>query len=327
MGDQDDVVLVTTTMSDLSRAKRFLLCVCMLRYSRFYLEDYDVVCPLQPLRCVLDRNFVREACRIQLSRNNNSIHSIVSHLCRTPRVSNEIVQNCIPQKPPCRVVEMACGGMSRIYAFADDRPVVIKVTDCSRGVGRYELECYKYLKKHGFETPSIRYAAMYGSLKLFIMDRQHFNLTTALIAISRDDGNNNGKYMDCIMHNVKYLLLKLRINKISFCDFSPDNITVRVGADGTSDLLLIDPQFCIDTDLLSKKTGRHWAHNIDRVHFAYKVRALAIGISSMHAVSDRVCMELLGRIPTEKETRRWLLKTLPDGMRIAYDTVCQMYGK
>jgi len=125
------------------------------------------------------------------------------------------------------------------------------------------------------------------------------------------------------MHNVRYLLGKIQEEGITFSDFSPDNIMVDVNERGSAQLLMIDPQFATTTGALAKHLGRRWAENIDRIHFAYKVRTLDMANSTqaMHRIALGVCREFLGHVPSDARIRHWVLAVLPKGLRVAYDTI------
>ena len=117
------------------------------------------------------------------------------------------------------------------------------------------------------------------------------------------------------------VLHSFKLKNITYCDFSPDNIMIDIDPlTLRGRCILIDPQFAITTSRLAVSMGRHWAENLDRVHFSYKIRTLALEDPSVMRLAIKICTEFLGYVPSAKKTKRWILNVLPDGLRIAYDS-------
>lgn len=310
----------TTTMSDLSPLAKFLLCMSSsMPLTKFHLAYRSMETPDSPVDIRFTANFLKDAYTV-LSDRNSTILQTVTSLCRTSPLDTKTIEQCIPTKYS-NVRELTCGGMSRIYSCRD-ADVVIKTTDCSRGLGLHEYDSYQMLSSHSFPVPSIHYAAMYNTYLLMILSRHSFSLSTLLITLARRNAPRDSGMLETILLNVAFLVRRLKETGITYCDFSPDNIMIDVNPDDmTGRCILIDPQFVMHTTTLAKKLGANWADNIDRVHFAYKVRALAINEPYMLPIARAVCTTMLGYVPSTRQTKRWILNVLPDGLRIAYDAM------
>jgi len=316
--------LATTTVSDPSPLVKFLLCSSSsLPLSKFHLKDRDIEKPEQIMPMQFTKDTYTLASRMRVERNGRMLRN-ATRLCRTPRLEIDVIKRCIPAKYTT-VRELTCGGMSRIYeARSEDQVVVVKTTDCSRGLGMHEYACFEFLEEKGLPIPHIMYIAMYGKILIMILPQYTFSLSSLLFALAARHRQTveDRTLLDATLHNIRYLLKQFKDQKISYCDFSPDNIMVDVDPKTMAGrLVLIDPQFALPMTHLTKKIGKHWAQNIDRVHFAYKIRVLAMTDSHMDHIANRICTEFLGFVPTEKETKRWILNVLPHGLRVAYDCI------
>lgn len=320
--DSDE--LSTTTVSDLSPMAKFFLCSSSsLPLTKFHLSYRSMDEPAEPVGIPFTRSFLSETYRIRSVRNSRILRHVTS-LCRTSPLETHVISRCIPSKY-VNVKELTCGGMSRIYSAQslNGPAVVIKTTDCSRGLGLHEYTSYHMLARANLPIPSIHHVAMYGKYLIIILSRHSFSLSSLLLALAgHTPSSETTNILDALLHNVRFLLRSFREKNITYCDFSPDNIMVDVDPETlTGKCILIDPQFAVHTSRLTNVMGRHWADNIDRVHFAFKVRALAMQEPPMFPLANRVCTEFLGYMPSEKQTKRWILNVLPDGLRIAYDSV------
>lgn len=305
----------TTTVSDPSMFAKFFLCSC----GKYRLPDRLIEQPRAPRPMVFTRAFLQHATQVRTERNSHMLKH-VSDLCRTPRLPPDVIAKCIPAKY-ARVSEMTCGGMSRIYAASADHMehVVIKTTDCSRGLGIHEYACYDMLARCGLPIPKIKYVAMYGQILIMILSRHTLSLSSLLLALADRPAS---PLLDAVIHNVRHLLALLREARISYCDFSPDNIMVDVDPETLQGrFVIIDPQFALSMGFLTKKIGGSWARNVDRVHFAHKMQTLAMSEPRLRAIAARICEDFLGGIPSDAQTKRWILSVLPDGLRIAYDCI------
>lgn len=328
MGDE----LSTTTVSDSSTFVKFVTCCCPLSsipMSRFYLHNRSLPTTSTHPNCLrFSKERLDQAAKTRTIRDFKMLQSVTS-LCRTPRLDVQFVAKCIPDSYK-DVRELTCGGMSRIFSATSGHGtsssnVVIKVTDCSRGLGMHEYDCYTLLAQNGFNIPTIDYVAKYGNTLIMILSRYAFSLSSLFFSLATTNSHNQGtnpRILDDIIECVCCLLNKLKERDIAYCDFSPDNIMVDI--DTTTlcgKLVLIDPQFALPMSHLASKLGRHWAENIDRVHFAHKVRILALQDRRLSHISDTICTKFLGHVPSEKETTKWVLNVLPHGLRIAYDSI------
>lgn len=308
----------TTTVSDPSFFARFFLC----SKGKFRLDDHDIPRPRVPRSMHLTPSFLKHAGHVRSERNSHMLRH-VSKLCRTPRLHPDVIAKCIPPKY-MGVHELTCGGMSRIYTArveGTNEYVVIKTTDCSRGLGVHEYACYSMLARHGVPIPEIKYVAMYGKTLIMILSKLTLSLSSFLLACADHPAAERALF-DPVIHNVQYLLALLGDESISYCDFSPDNIMVDVDLHTLEGrLVLIDPQFALSMGYLTKKIGRSWAHNVDRVHFAYKIQTLAMSEPRLRPIAARICTAFLGFVPSDEHTKTWVLNVLPDGLRIAYDCI------
>ena len=317
--------LSTTTVSDISPLAQFFLCSSSsLPLSKFHLPYRKIDEPGSAVDIVFTRGVLDDAYRIRSVRNSQILRRVTS-LCRTSRLETSVIAKCIPAVYT-DVEEMTCGGMSRIYSAKSvdntEPPVVVKTTDCSRGLGLYEYDSYMMLARKNFQIPSIHYVAMYSNYLIIILSRHSFSLSSLLLALAGRNSPGDLGMLESIMHNIRHLLYSFRLKNITYCDFSPDNIMIDVDPGTlTGKFVLIDPQFAVHTSRLSNIIGHNWVDNIDRVHFAYKVRALAIQEPSMQNLAYKVCTEFLGYVPSPKHTKRWILNVLPDGLRIAYECI------
>lgn len=312
--------LTTTTVCDASLFMKFLLCCSSsVPLGKFHLVDRSLTSPDTLPVLNFTPGFIRDANKVRSMRNSRMLRH-VAELCRTPRLDSSIIARCIPSKYS-DVMELTCGGMSRIYtAHTENTEVIIKVTDCSRGLGVYEYQSYKLLRRAGFSVPPIYYVAMYGKFLIMIMPRLTFSLASLYLTFAERGRQEDEPLFDAVHQSVSYMLNALRAKKIAVNDFSPDNVMVQIDSKTLQGkLVLIDPQFTLPMRELSM--GRGWVENIDRVHFAYKVMALAMQDTRMFPIAKRICTEYLGFVPTAKGTKRWILNVLPYGLRIAYDSI------
>lgn len=330
MGDDE---LRTTIVSNPTIVEKFFLCLCFsssLPLTKFYLRDKVIDAPLVEIPMSFKSDFLKLAERNRLEGNKEMLHHVES---MTASLQVSVVQKCIPSRYT-NVRPLTCGGMSRIYAArSPTSDVVIKITDCSKGLGMYEYECFERLASKGFRIPHIHYMAMYGRYHIMILSRHAFTLSTFLITLAeKNQGQALSEEDECLLgaavSNLKYILRLLRHHDISFCDLSPDNIMVDINpVNGHGRFVLIDPQFAVPSHPLAKKIGRRWAENIDRVHFAFKIRTLAASDPRLTSIADFICLELLGYIPTECAARKWVLTVLPHGLRIAHDCLAELKSK
>lgn len=311
--EERDETLSATTVSDISVLKSLFVCFCCK--SKYVLDERHLLLPSTPRKITFSRQFTAYATLERIARNIGNLTSVVTVLCQTPYISRAALKTYLPDTYT-NITEVTCGGMSRVYsAVVHGVDVIVKVTDCSRGIGTKEVEAYIDLREKGVDVANILRAIKRGKTHILVMKRYQFTLSSVLVALLKHPDCYIERYLGDLLHNVKHVLCQLQSAGLTYGDFSPDNIM----CDDHGQLLLIDPQFCVPTSKLAKKVGHLWARNIDRVLFAFKVRALAMSMNTagMRYISDLVCDDFLGRRPTDGETRKFLLKVLPDALRMA----------
>jgi len=319
--------LSVTAVGDMSWLSSWLLCHwCTGLYMRrrFRLNDHEIAYPHRTMPMMFDTDFIEQAIDVRVHRDRHTLGSVISTLCRTPVISISFLSQCLPDRFT-HLAPMTCGGMSRVFSAHDTAtgdPVVVKVTECSRGCGLYEMSSYKLLASRSLPIAKVYYTAMYENIHIMVMKRYPFTLSSVLLAISQRYVEYQA-YLGPLLHNIRYILGRLREERITFSDFSPDNIMVDVREDGSARCILIDPQFATEKAHITRTLGRQWTDHIDRVHFAYKVRTLYMAHRTLEVqcVTGKVCQDLLAHVPSEATIRAWILKVLPQGLRVAYDAI------
>jgi hypothetical protein len=209
------------------------------------------------------------------------------------------------------------GGMGRIYALKDPDKV-LKVTDVARGWCKYERSNYTILQR--LHIPC---AVVYTSVTrrvddtvyvLSVMERLEFTMTAFIRAAGRANVHPHD-----ITAVLKSLLQLLRQHDLVYCDLSPDNIMFRRLDDHEFQIALIDPQFMVSRPDFRNAMSRQKADAFDTTYLALKVQAIGMLDHVVHKFTDAVCAGILGHVPLEKYTKRWLLHEAPIGLFMAYD--------
>lgn len=312
--------LSVTTVSDLSPLQRYVFCLCSTlplptrflsdrAVARVQAEPRDLVLTAAQLQSVREQRRVQDA---------STLASIVSTLCRTPPLAPASVSHMLDGAYG-DIREMTCGGMARVYAGTCARTgddVAIKVADSSKGFATYEWRCYWMLRDRGLRVADLRVRTRRGSHTLTVMDRYECTFSALCIALAP-----HPEHVQRLVRAIQHILTALADGGITYSDFSPDNIVCRIADGGAVQCVLIDPQFATRTSLLAKTLGARWARNVDRVHFAHKMKTLELHYPRVREIGDAMCLALLGHVPTFDETRRFLTKILPSALRCTYDVV------
>jgi hypothetical protein len=258
-----------------------------------------------------------------------TMHDVVGLARAFPHVPGGApAQKCRTDPPPKTVLDAMTvavdglethGGMGRIYSLRDPR-IVLKVADVRTSWCKYERSNYDVLRKHRVSCARIvsdivvpyRHTAYVG----IVMERLEFTMTMFLRACARSTRVSP----TWIVGMLRGVLETLRVAGLVYCDLSPDNIMFREKAgDETYELVLVDPQFVVYLDDFRIAVGEKKAENFDVSYLALKVQAIGLVDPGSAKFTDAVCAGLLGHVPLEKHTRRWLLHDAPIGLFMAYD--------
>ena len=209
------------------------------------------------------------------------------------------------------------GGMGRIYALKDPAKV-LKVADVARGWCKYERSNYITLQKLDLPCAGI-YTSVFRRFDetvylLTIMERLEFTMT----AFIRAAGRAHVSPKDTITV-LKTLLDLLQTNDLVYGDLSPDNIMFRRLGDTEFEIVLIDPQFMVSHHDFSVVTSEVKAKAFDTTYVALKIQAIGMLDPPVHKFTDAVCAGILGHVPLEKYTKRWLTHEASVGLFMAYD--------
>ena len=217
------------------------------------------------------------------------------------------------------------GGMGRIYAL-EDPDKVLKVADVRRSWCKYEPPNYELLKARGiphahvFATDTRRLDDT--AFVVCVLERLDFTMTAFLRAAGRL------KYPSKqVVHLLLTLLDLLSTSDLAYCDLSPDNIMFRHLGDGDYAVALIDPQFLVTLPEYRAAMTPHKADAFDRTYLALKIQAVGILDPPVHKFTNAVCDGILGHVPLEKHTRRWLVYDAPVGLFMAYDILRNKHKK
>ena len=207
--------------------------------------------------------------------------------------------------------------MGRIYALKDPDKV-LKVADVARGWCKYERSNYLVLQT--LNIPCVKvYTSVFRRIDstvymLTIMERLEFTMTAFIRAAGRSNVNPKG-----VTTVLKTLLDLLQKHDIVYGDLSPDNIMFRRLDDSEFQITLIDPQFMVSQVDFAHVMSDVKAKAFDTTYLALKVQAIGMIDHAVHKFTDAVCAGILGHVPLEKYTKRWLTHEAPVGLFMAYD--------
>lgn len=239
--------------------------------------------------------------------------------CRTPALSDALAASLIEGLGVTLQGELTCGGMSRIFT-TDNRDVLVKISDVSRGWSRHEPRNYASLVDRELPAARVAFARFRRGYLVIGVERLHCTVASVIRSVAMD----NGLYLDEVTRGLTLLLDALRASETTFCDLSPDNIMCRVPP---GDLVLIDPQFAAPTRALEPGLGVAWASGFDTMHLALKIQAMGVTDRdpAVRRAADALCCALLGREdpPSVEHMTQWLLRDVPTGLRLAYAALQQ----
>mgnify|MGYP000157916491 CR=1 FL=1 len=210
------------------------------------------------------------------------------------------------------------GGMGRIYALRDPEKV-LKVADVARGWCKYERSNYITLQTMGLPCAKV-YTSVFRRFDntvylLTIMERLEFTMTAFIRAAGRVHLPSKD-----IIAVLKTLLDLMHTHNLVYGDLSPDNIMFRRVIDDVDfQIVLIDPQFMVSHQDFVSSTSEAKAKAFDTTYLALKIQAIGILDPIVHKFADAVCAGILGHVPLEKYTKRWLTHEAPVGLFMAYD--------
>jgi hypothetical protein len=209
------------------------------------------------------------------------------------------------------------GGMGRIYALKDPEKV-LKVADVARGWCKYERSNYSILQTIDFPCVTV-FTSVFRRFDntvylVTLMERLEFTMTAFIRAAGRSNVNPKG-----VTIVLKTLLDLLQKHDIVYGDLSPDNIMFRRLDDTEFQIALIDPQFMVSRTDFGQVMSEVKARVFDTTYLALKIQAIGMLDPAVHKFTEAVCAGILGHVPLEKYTKRWLTHEAPVGLFMAYD--------
>jgi hypothetical protein len=232
------------------------------------------------------------------------------------------------------------GGMGRIYALKDPSRV-LKVADLKTSWCRYEPMNYRTL-----EANNIPCATMYADCRrpldntvfvLMVLERLEFTMTALIRAAGRT--KQDPRKISVILKSV---LRMLKNANLAYGDLSPENIMFRrcspesssdsasgstsASASGSTstptnlfEIALVDPQFVVPLDAFQRGMTVKKADAFDTTYLALKIQIIGILDPPIRKFAESICADILGYVPTEQQTRHWLVYDAPVGLFVAYD--------
>jgi hypothetical protein len=217
------------------------------------------------------------------------------------------------------------GGMGRIYALKDPSRV-LKVADLKTSWCRYEPGNYRTL-----EANNIPCATMYADCRrpldntvfvLMILERLEFTMTALIRAAGR--AKEDPRKISIIL---KSLLRMLKNANLAYGDLSPENIMFRrCSSESSSDSASASGctssptnLFEIALDAFQRGMTVKKADAFDTTYLALKIQIIGILDPPIRKFAESICADILGYVPTEQQTRHWLVYDAPVGLFVAYD--------
>lgn len=204
------------------------------------------------------------------------------------------------------------GGMGRIYRLQDVSHV-LKVADIRTSWSKYESRNYEVLRSKGIACAHVVSSAVKEQYLVMVLERLEFTMTAFIRAAAR-----TGASPKWVAGMLCGILDSLRDSGLVFGDLSPDNIMFRSVGSGY-EIALIDPQFLVPSRDFLKSMGSARGNAFDTVYLSLKVHAIGILDKTVLKFCESVCVGILGHVPREKQTRRWLTHEAPVGLFVAYD--------
>lgn len=205
------------------------------------------------------------------------------------------------------------GGMGRIYTLTDPEKI-IKVADVTRSWCAFEPENYAVMRRYGIPCAKVFASDTRQGYMLCVLERLEFTLT-AFIRATHKTTKNATWIIGCIQS----VLDVLKMHNLVYCDLSPDNIMFRSLGDGAYSVALIDPQFLVPLESFRHVMPPKKADVFDTTYVALKIQTLGMLDPSIHKFTETLCAGILGHVPLEKHTMRWLTHEAPVGLFMAYD--------
>jgi serine/threonine protein kinase len=207
------------------------------------------------------------------------------------------------------------GGMGRIYTLTDPNKIV-KIADIRRSWCAFEPQNYALLRRCGIPCAKVYASATRQGYMICVLERLEFTLTAYIRAV-----NKTAKNAKWIISFVTGLLDMLKQQNLVYCDLSPDNIMFRAVGNGDFTMALIDPQFLVPLDSFRHVMPPRKADAFDTTYVALKIQTLGMMDPAVHKFTETLCAGILGHVPLEKHTMRWLKHEAPVGLFMAYDVL------
>jgi serine/threonine protein kinase len=205
------------------------------------------------------------------------------------------------------------GGMGRIYTLTDPEKL-LKIADIRRSWCAFEPSNYAILRHQEIPCAKVYATDTRHGYMICVLERLEFTLTAYIQAVNKTV--KNAKWIVGFIHSV---LDMLRKNNLVYCDLSPDNIMFRSLGNGNFTMALIDPQFLVPLDKFRHVMRPKKADSFDTTYVALKIHSLGFLDPSVHKFTETICGGILGHVPLEKHTTRWLTHDAPVGLFMAYD--------
>ncbi len=244
-------------------------------------------------------------------------HTLNLSQCRTSTPAN---LNSIARGVDVRIETLEThGGMGRIYTLTDSTRI-LKIADIRTSWSKYEPANYKTLEARGVPCAKV-YASATPTIGptayvVMVLERLEFTMTAFIRAVGRNPHRFTAGAVAAMLCGILDMLHK---QQIVFGDLSPDNIMFRAVGASTYELALIDPQFLVPRDDFTRVMGAVRGEAFDTTYLALKVQAIGLLDPAVRKFTDAVCADVLGHVPPEKHTRKWLLNEAPVALFIAYD--------
>jgi hypothetical protein len=210
------------------------------------------------------------------------------------------------------------GGMGRIYTLTDPERL-LKIADIRTSWSKYEPANYKTLEARGVPCAKVYVSATPTigptAYVVMVLERLEFTMTAFIRAVGRTADFNAA----AVAGMLRGILDMLRERKLVYGDLSPDNIMFRCIGPTKYEIALIDPQFLVLRDDFTRVMGDARGESFDTTYLALKVQAIGLLDPAVRKFTDAVCADVLGHVPPEKHTRKWLLNEAPVALFIAYD--------
>jgi hypothetical protein len=257
----------------------------------------------------------------QQLRDKLALQSVLEGKCATKRIPARILDR-MPEE--YRVEgEMTLGGISRLFRvvhIATGHRHVLKITDVSTGIGMHEILGFAMLQRCNIPAVKVLYHTHIDRYHMTILEQMDCTVTTLLLTIA-SSAFDTLKLQRRVFAAIDDLLQQLSKHRISFVDFTTDNIMCHIDTPSqTIRFVLIDPQFAVSTDALSRSIGAMYARNIDRVHVCTKFAGVALlgRDPRLLKCATSLCKSCLGYMPRVSEVVHILATRVPSILHAAH---------